>query len=401
MSSIVVDDVWKSFRSYHERAHSLKEVLLVRRSKFDTFWALKGVSFDVQPGEMLGIVGSNGSGKSTCLKTIAGVLRPNRGSVKIDGKTSAMLELGTGFHPELSGHDNVYLASSIQGLSTAETDARYDDIVEFSGLHDFMDTAIKNYSSGMYARLAFAVSINVDADVLLVDEVLSVGDAQFQAKCLDHIANLRAKGATIVFVSHSLDVVRSMCSRAVWLHKGRVRAEGDASQVVTEYVDEVIQVEPAGTESLVGAEDRIGTGEVRITRIETRNALGETTDEFEIGSPCTIVIDYEAERAIDAAVCSIEMRFPDGALIGTALPDSVAGLDGRHFEIPKGGGRLAYSVPGLPLVPSEYVMSVGIHAPDKKTVFDWHERTYLFNVKGPASGAVTYVPGKWSKDESD
>lgn len=242
-NAIEVREVWKSFRIYHQRSHTLKETLLARRSKYDEFWALKGVSFEVPAGEMLGIIGPNGSGKSTMLKCLARILSPDSGDITINGTLSSLLELGTGFHPELSGRENVYLAGSILGLRRDEIDEKFDSILDFSGLGDFIDTPIKNYSSGMTARLAFSVAISIDPEVLLVDEVLAVGDEAFQLKCYERIWDLRRAGKTVVFVSHSLDAVRRLCSQVLWLEKGRIRELGTASEVVGKYLDHVRQAE--------------------------------------------------------------------------------------------------------------------------------------------------------------
>ncbi|MGH8890340.1 MAG: ABC transporter ATP-binding protein, partial [Acidothermaceae bacterium] len=216
--AVRVDNVSKRFRLYHERNQSLKAAMMRGgRANYDEFWALKDVSLEVPTGTTFGLIGQNGSGKSTLLKCMAKILRPDQGSISVHGKVSALLELGAGFHQELSGRENVYLNGSILGLSKKQIDAKFDEIVDFAGLEKFIDTPVKNYSSGMYVRLGFSVAINVDPDVLLVDEVLAVGDENFQRKCSEKFADLRASGKTIVLVSHGLDTVRTMCERAAWL----------------------------------------------------------------------------------------------------------------------------------------------------------------------------------------
>ena len=234
---ITVDSVTKRFRLYDERNQSLKAALMRgRRARYEEFLALEDVSVEIMQGTTVGFIGENGSGKSTLLKCIARILRPDSGRITTNGKISALLELGAGFHPELSGRENVYLNGSILGLSTKEIDRRFDDIVEFAGLHRFIDSAVKNYSSGMYVRLGFSVAIHVDPDILLVDEVLAVGDEQFQTKCAEKFAELRSQGKTIVLVSHSLGAIRSMCENVVWLEHGRIHEMGDAGDVVDSYV---------------------------------------------------------------------------------------------------------------------------------------------------------------------
>src|SRR3990172_9600435 len=269
---IEADDVWKSFKIYKERNPSLKETLLRGRSAYDTFWALKGVSFAVKQGTTLGLIGENGSGKSSMLKVLAKILRPKRGTVRIDGKVSALLELGAGFHPHLTGRENIFLNGSILGLSRRGFEAKLDDIIAFSELEKFIDTPVKNYSSGMYVRLGFAVAINVEPDVLLIDEILAVGDEAFQRKCLNKLYDLKEQGKTIVMVSHALDSVRNICDEAIWLEHGEVKAKGAAHTLFHAYLGEVNRREEEksgradpGGES--GPGSRWGSGEVKITAV--------------------------------------------------------------------------------------------------------------------------------------
>ena len=224
--AIEVVDVSKRFRIYREKPTTLKQRLLSGRTRAEDFWALRDVAFDVAEGESLALIGPNGSGKSTLLKVIAGILRPTNGKVLQRGRLAGLLELGAGFHPELTGRENVYLNSAFLGLSRKETDAVYDDIVGFAELGDFMETAIKFYSSGMLVRLGFACAVHVDPDVLLIDEVLAVGDEAFQARCLDRVRWFQRQGRTIVLVSHALDMVRQLCDQAVMLDHGVVHAIG-------------------------------------------------------------------------------------------------------------------------------------------------------------------------------
>ena len=233
-AAVVVDDVWKSFRLYHERNQYLKAaVLRGRRARYEEFWALKGIDFEVPVGSTFGVIGSNGSGKSTLLKCLTGILHPEKGNVKINGRVSALLELGAGFHPELSGRENVYMNGAILGLTKKEINARFDDIVDFAGLPDFIDTPVKNYSSGMFVRLGFAVAAHVEPDVLLIDEVLSVGDESFQRKCAEKIEQFRRDGRTIVFVSHGLSQVEQLCETVAWIDKGDLKMVGPSGEVIS------------------------------------------------------------------------------------------------------------------------------------------------------------------------
>ncbi len=238
---IVVSDVWKKFRIHKERATMLKEAFinLFRfrgGNRYEEFWALRGVSLSVRRGEAVGIIGRNGAGKSTLFKVMCGVLRPERGTVEIRGRISPLIELEAGFHPELTGIENIYLNGAIYGMSRREVQEKLPQIVEFSGLGKFIHSPIRTYSSGMHARLGFSLAINVDADILLVDEVLAVGDAEFQEKCYRRIKEMRQEGVTIVYVSHNLDSVIDICDRALWLDEGEIKMEGDPEEVVKSYL---------------------------------------------------------------------------------------------------------------------------------------------------------------------
>lgn len=234
--AVSVSNVSKMFRLYHERNQSLKSAIMRRRiSVHDDFWALNDVSFDVPVGSTFGLIGSNGSGKSTLLKCLSKIFFPEKGSITAYGKVAAMLEVGSGFHPELSGRENVYLNGSILGMSRKEISNKFDEIVGFSGVEQFIDQPVKNYSSGMYVRLGFAVAINVDPDILVVDEVLAVGDAEFQKKCQDKFADFRKQGRTVILVSHSMGTVEEMCDTAAWLQNGNLRAIGPSSETVAAY----------------------------------------------------------------------------------------------------------------------------------------------------------------------
>lgn len=240
MTVINVDNLSKMFRLYHERTHSLKERVLGRgKNIYEEFWALKDIDFEVKEGEMLGIIGANGSGKSTLLKLIARILYPTEGSIRTKGKISALLELGAGFQPDLTGRENIYLNGSILQLTKREIDKRFDEIVQFSGLEKFIDIPLRNYSSGMQVRLGFSVAINVNPDILLIDEVLAVGDESFQGKCSEKIKDFERKGKTIVFVSHALPSVRKLCHLTLWLDKGKIRKRGKTDKVVDAYLSSI------------------------------------------------------------------------------------------------------------------------------------------------------------------
>ncbi|MCU1580494.1 MAG: hypothetical protein JWP19_2698 [Rhodoglobus sp.] len=240
--AVSVNHVSKSFRLYHERNQTIKSaVMRGRRSVHEDFWALRDVSFDVPAGSTFGLIGSNGSGKSTLLKCLANIYYPNEGAITHFGRVAAMLEVGSGFHSELSGRENIFLNGSILGMSKKEITRKYEEIVDFSGVEKFIDQPVKNYSSGMYVRLGFAIAINVDPDILVVDEVLAVGDSEFQEKCFQKFVDFRRAGKTVILVSHSMETVKLMCDQAAWLSHGELMITGDAQPTIQAYQDSLGQ----------------------------------------------------------------------------------------------------------------------------------------------------------------
>lgn len=240
--AIKVDHVYKSFNIYYDRANTLKERALfwMRNKRKEKREVLKDITLDIKKGETVALIGVNGSGKSTLLKLMTQIIFPNKGTIETNGKLTSLLELGAGFHPDFSGRENIYFNSSIFGLTKKEIDKRIEKVIEFSELQEFIDNPVRTYSSGMYMRLAFSVAINVDADILLIDEILSVGDQHFQEKCFNKMRELKQEGKTMVFVTHSMDSVRKLCDRAVWLSNGIIRMDGDTNEVVNEYLKETM-----------------------------------------------------------------------------------------------------------------------------------------------------------------
>ena len=238
--SIIVENVYKTFNVYLDKANTIKEKLLFlfSRNKKQKREVLKGISLKIKKGEVVALIGTNGSGKSTLLKLLTKIIYPNKGKIETNGKLTSLLELGAGFHPDFSGRENIYFNASIFGLTKKEIDSRLEDIIEFSELKDFIDSPVRTYSSGMYMRLAFSVAINVDADILLIDEILSVGDEHFQNKCFEKMLELKKQGKTMVFVTHSMGTVKSLCDRAIWLKDGLIRMDGNTEEVVDEYIKE-------------------------------------------------------------------------------------------------------------------------------------------------------------------
>ena len=263
--ALSVDHVTKSFRLHSEKNNSLKQLIAgKKRNRYAEFTALKDVTFDVREGEVFGVIGQNGSGKSTLLKCMAGILQPNSGSVRVTKRMSALLELGAGFHPELTGREKVFLNAAILGMSRRDISARFDEIVEFSGLESFIDSPVKTYSTGMYVRLAFAVAINVDPQLLIIDEILAVGDVTFQQKCLEKFVDFRNEGRTIVLVTHAMNSVKDMCDRAIWLTHGTITGEGDPAELVEAYTEMMLGDRSRSADGST----RRGSGEIQINRIE-------------------------------------------------------------------------------------------------------------------------------------
>ena len=310
--AVVVDGVSKRFRMYRERTRSLKQAVLQRRrATFEEFWALKDVSFEIPQGSTFGLIGENGSGKSTLLKCVAKILRPDTGGITTHGRVAALLELGSGFHPELSGRENVYLNGSILGLSRREIDKRLDEIVDFAGVEAFIDQPVKNYSSGMYVRLGFSVAINVDPDILLVDEVLAVGDASFQQKCMEKFADYRRAGRTVVVVSHAMGSLRNFCDTVAWLEHGRLQAVGPAGSVVDDYVDETHADRKVS--DAAGADDaRWGSGEIRVERVELLDASGGDTRTLRTGDDVVVRLHYRAEQSVERPVFGLGITTLEG-----------------------------------------------------------------------------------------
>ena len=336
---------------YKDRRTSLKERFTKRRpSRFDMFKALDDITLEVPAGSTYGLIGPNGSGKSTMLRMMAGIHRPTSGQVTTQGRISALLELGAGFHPELSGRENIYLNGSILGLTRRELRPKVDDIIDFAGLEQFIDSPVKVYSSGMYVRLGFAIAVNLDPEILIIDEVIAVGDEEFQRRCFDHLYKLRKRGVTIIFVSHSLPLVQTLCDRAAWIEKGVLRAEGSAIAVVDEYMASVNKAERERYEAeghgrADGSTDRRGGGEATITGVTFLDSAGETDARG------------DGRRATDAAALlrshdAVDDRVP-GRRSSTETGDLVSGPNSSPGGIRSGriyGSRLIdYALDSLAL----------------------------------------------------
>ncbi len=309
--AIEVRNVTKSFKVYLDKGAQLKERLLFRkRSRYEERKVLRGISFDVKKGEAIGLIGHNGCGKSTTLKLLTRIMYPDEGTIKLKGRVSSLIELGAGFHPDMSGRENIYTNAAIFGLTKKEIDARIKDIVDFSELAEFIDNPVRTYSSGMYMRLAFSVAINVDADVLLIDEILAVGDANFQTKCFNKLKEIKAQGTTIVIVSHALGQIEQICDRAIWIHEGLIKAEGPPKEIDLEYLDYMSRKMQEKNNSESDTEEvseeetgkRWGSGEVRIKKVRSFAADGSEQKTFRTGEDIRLSIDYTVKKPVKDAV---------------------------------------------------------------------------------------------------
>jgi lipopolysaccharide transport system ATP-binding protein len=313
-------------------------------------WALDGVSFSVEPGEVVGVIGSNGAGKSTLLKILSRITKPTRGWAELRGRVGSLLEVGTGFHPELTGRDNIYLNGAILGMRRAEIARRFDAIVDFSGVSTFIDTPVKRYSSGMYVRLAFAVAAHLEPEILLVDEVLAVGDAEFQKRCLGKMHEVVRGGRTILFVSHNMAAVKALCRRALWLDNGRIAADGPVDAAVDRYLS---KGGPVGTHGNVPPDaSRAGSGEARLRRVELQNRSGGSVTQLFFGQPFRVLLTFEVGQAIDAAVAGIGVSTLDGTRVASCFSTD----GGRSpFDLRTGRHRVAVDV-DMTLLPRAYTL---------------------------------------------
>jgi ABC-type polysaccharide/polyol phosphate transport system ATPase subunit len=389
--AVSVENVWKYFRLYHDKNQYLKTTLLQgRRARYEEFWALKGVSFDIPHGSTFGIIGSNGSGKSTLLKCLAGILSPDKGAITNDGRVVALLELGAGFHPDLSGRENIYLNGAILGMSNSEITRRLDDIVDFSGLGQFIDTPVKNYSSGMVVRLGFAVATSVDPEILIIDEVLAVGDASFQQRCFEKIESFRQDGRTIILVSHGLAQVTQLCDQAAWIEKGELKAIGPSLEIVSDYTGTSYNAQPK-VEGEIG--ERWGSGEADITKVELLDKEGQERITYVSREPFIIRIHAEAHVPLKNPVIGIRITDLHG--------HHVWGSNTRRhaFSIPSllGASTFQFEIPELPLLEGTYELSVALADMSEVHIYDHWDRKIRFNVHQFSSfdEGLVVVKGNW------
>ena len=408
INSIEIQSLSKRYRlGENPRGQMLREQLqrlLARRNRDNdasrVLWALRNISFDVPEGQVVGLIGRNGAGKSTLLKVLSRITYPTSGVIKVRGRVASLLEVGTGFHEELTGRENVYLNGSILGMRHREIDRHFDAIVEFSGLARFIDTPIKRFSSGMRLRLGFAVAAHLDPDVLIVDEVLAVGDAAFQKKCISAMEDLRSGGRTVLFVSHNLAAVESLCSRAIWIDKGEVRMDGSAREVIRTYLEGFADSQAMPQELHV--DGRGGSGEARFTRVELRTPEGRPSPLIQSGDGLVVRMHYRAETRLERPVFTVRLL----SHFGTLITESSTGLyDVPMVTIEPGDGYVDLEFERLNLIPARYTLTFKMAGGVQERVWDEEVRIHLdvepsadtgtVKVLGSRQGLV-YFPQRWA-----
>jgi ABC-2 type transport system ATP-binding protein len=401
MSSVAVDvrDVSKRFRLATGKYNSFKErIIHGGRSPHEDFWALKNISLQVREGETVGILGRNGSGKSTLLKCICGVLQPTSGEVVVRGKLAGLLELGAGFQQDLTGRENIYLNGSLLGMTKKEVDKVFDAIVDFSELEEFIDGPVKFYSSGMYVRLGFAVAVNVDPDILVIDEVLAVGDERFQRKCIDRVKLFQQEGRTILLVTHSPDQVRTICDRAVVLSHGDMVIEGPPGEAVRVFREGLLEegdtliVPEEGVQTPHPVAKPVGSPDanhpVRVTYTEHLYPKCDSLPYMSTGDSFTIGVGYHANIATDDVVFSLELRDSDDNSFMRTDTD----IMGLRFDLPQGPGLVNFLVENIPLLDGSFTYSIGVQS-RRGVLYDWREPAGKCEVMNPGkTTGYIYLP---------
>ncbi len=385
---IAVENVTKCFSLSSGSGSFKARVLegLTGRHKKRTFKALDDVSFTVKRGETLGIIGANGAGKSTLLALLTGTLFPTSGNIYTQGQISSLLELGAGFHPDLTGRENIYLYGAIMGVSREHMDARFEAIVDFAGLRDFIDQPVKHYSSGMYVRLGFAVAVEVNPDILLIDEVLAVGDSAFQRKCLEKMRAFRREKKTMLIISHDLQTIQRISDRIVLLDKGRLLGSGSPAEMIGQYEGLVRQ-----TESNV-IKREWGTGEVRLEQVVLRDAQGVSAEVFDANEGFTVEMAYHAAEKIEDPV----FGYAVSDLEGNLLHGSNTQQAGVAIASVAGSGTLSLSLGPLPLTTGNYLLSCSVHSADHRQNYHRLDHAFAFGVRGSGNSAgPVEVPVRW------
>ena len=372
--AISVENVSKKFRLYHEKNQYLKSALISgKRARYEDFWAVNDVSFEVHTGSTFGIIGSNGSGKSTLLKCIAGILHPEQGKVSTHGRMAALLELGSGFHPDLSGRENIFLNGALLGLTHKELEKKFEEIVDFAGLDEFIDMPVKNYSSGMTVRLGFAIAINVDPEILIIDEILAVGDASFQKKCYQKIESFRRDGKTILLVSHGLGDVTTLCNEVLWMEKGHAKAIGRSVDLVSDYLGVSHNVVHKTNET---TGERWGSNECVVESIEILGHEGSVTDVVHTGRPMTVRIHYKKTSEVSDVIAGLRISHLHGT--------QVFATNSRRRATPLGlfgnTGFVDLLIPKIPMLAGTFQISVDLSDSSELYTYDHWGQCSTFDV---------------------
>lgn len=411
-NSIEVRNVNKYFKIYGDKGHMLRERLVhFKRNQYEKKTVLNDISFDVKKGEALGLIGKNGCGKSTTLKMLTKILKPNSGTIISAGRIYSLIELGAGFHPDMTGRENVYINASIYGIKAKEVDQKIDDIIAFAELEDFIDNPVRTYSSGMYMRLAFSVAISVDADILLVDEILAVGDSAFQKKCFDKLYELKKNGMTIVLVSHSLDQVKSFCDRVIWIEKGDIKMQGKASEVCELYLKEIMQkgsrpdgadiVEESGGFGWLStfADDRSKRdcgNETYFTKIRMMNASGQECNEYHYNDKLIIEMEYESKQFDVPLNVVLYFYRDDRTMVNAIISKELT----KQETILSEKGIVRYCVDRLNLLQGEYCIDFRIQDANQIS-YDYLERMVNFRVvgeKGHYESGIAAIEHYWEME---
>lgn len=391
-NAIEARNLGKAYRALGVGVPTLYKTLsrIIQRRPIERFWALHDVSFDIPKGATVGVIGPNGSGKSSLLGLIAGTITPTRGSVRAEGRISSLLELGAGFHPELSGRENAILNASILGIPREDVIRRMDHIIEFAGLKDFIDAPVKHYSSGMYVRLGFAVAVEINPDILLVDEVLAVGDIAFQTKCLERVRELQKNGKTLLLVSHALETVQQFCDETLLILDGKLAEKGPPRDVIFSYLKTyMLRLGKLNVEEY-------GTRQITIERIVMRNHRGEETSHFESGTAMHIDIYYHAHERVEAPVFGFGIKSADG----TPIFGSNTEIEGHPIAAVKGQGMIGLLIEPLTLRQGSFFLSLSCHAPDHQTQYHRLEDWIAFSVNDETNRAgIIHLPNFWDTSQ--
>lgn len=409
-NSIVIKNVTKQFKVYFDKGQSFKErIIFKNRNRHEDRVVLNDISLTIEKGQAVGLIGHNGCGKSTLLKLMTRILYPDKGSIEVQGRVSSLIELGAGFHPDMSGRENIYTNASIFGLSKKEIDRRLDDIIAFSELEEFIDNPVRTYSSGMYMRLAFSVAINVDADVLLIDEILAVGDANFQAKCFAKLQEIKSKGTTIVIVSHSLDQIEAFCDRSVWINDGKIVADGVPREIHLDYMDYMAglrneqqkkdkarekknEEEKAKEEAEKKEESkRWGNGDAKITDVKVLDGDGNEKTVFHVGDAIKVRIAYKVNKKVEDGVFGIGIFRNDGVFCyGTNT--RIDRLE--RFDIIE-DGVLEIEMPKADLLPGKYLVDLAIEC-GRGIPVDYYKEACVFETYSKrGDSGIARIDQKW------